>query len=71
MIAVVSHSDIIKLVLAHFLGMPLDLFQRIVISPASVSVVQLGYGRPFIVQMNDTSHYPPKPDPRDGDHGSV
>lgn len=57
MIAVVSHSDIIKMVLAHYLGMSLDLFQRIVISPASVSVVELRYGRPFVALMNDTSHY--------------
>ncbi len=56
MIAVVSHSDIIKMVLAHYLGMSLDLFQRIVISPASVSIVQLAYGRPFVALMNDTSH---------------
>jgi probable phosphomutase (TIGR03848 family) len=66
MIAVVSHSDIIKMVLAHFLGMPLDLFQRIVISPASLSVVQLGYGRPFVVQVNDISHHPPESAARTG-----
>ncbi|MBN2469833.1 MAG: MSMEG_4193 family putative phosphomutase [Anaerolineae bacterium] len=57
-IAVVSHSDIIKMVLAHYLGMPLDLFQRIVVSPASISVVQLGYGRPYVALVNDTSHCP-------------
>lgn len=57
-IAVVSHSDIIKMVLAHYLGMSLDLFQRIIVSPASVSVIHLGYGRPFVALMNDTSHYP-------------
>jgi probable phosphoglycerate mutase len=49
MIAVVSHSDIIKLVLAYYLGMTLDMFQRIVVSPASISAVQLGYGRPFVL----------------------
>lgn len=56
-VAVVSHSDIIKLILAHFLGMHLDLFQRIVVSPASLSVLELGHGRPFVALMNDTSHY--------------
>lgn len=65
MIAVVSHSDIIKMVLAHYLGVPLDLFQRIVVSPASLSIVQLQYGRPFVVQINDTSHNPPKSDKHD------
>jgi probable phosphomutase (TIGR03848 family) len=61
MFAVVSHSDIIKLILAYYLGMPLDLFQRIVISPASLSAVQLGYGRPFVALVNDTSHVPATP----------
>ncbi|MFC1959220.1 MSMEG_4193 family putative phosphomutase [Chloroflexota bacterium] len=60
MIAVVSHSDIIKMVMAHYLGVPLDLFQRIMVSPASLSIIQLQYGRPFVVQINDTSHNPPK-----------
>lgn len=62
MIAVVSHSDVIKMVLAHYLGVHLDLFQRIMVSPASLSIVQLGYGRPMVVQVNDTSHNPKKED---------
>lgn len=41
-IVCVSHADIIKAVLAHYLGMPLDLFQRLQIDPASLSVLQLG-----------------------------
>lgn len=60
-VAVVSHSDIIRLVLAHYLGVHLDTFQRLVISPASISVVQLNHLRPMVVQMNDTSHCPPPP----------
>lgn len=52
-VAVVSHSDVIKLVLAHFLGQPLDLFQRIVISTASVSVVDLPKeGGPVVGAIN-------------------
>ncbi len=35
--AAVSHCDVIKLVLSHFLGQPLDLFQRIHIAAASIS----------------------------------
>jgi broad specificity phosphatase PhoE len=38
-VAVISHSDVIKAVLAHFLGVPLDLFRRIEVSPASRSVL--------------------------------
>ena len=37
--AVVSHSDVLKAVLAHVLGMPVDLMQRMEIDPASRSVV--------------------------------
>lgn len=60
-VAVVSHADLIKMVLAHYLGMHLDNFQRIVISPASISIIQLGHSRPFIAVMNDTAHLkPPK-----------
>lgn len=55
-IAVVSHADIIKMVLAHFLGMHLDEFQRIVVSPASISMLSLGFGRPYVGTMNDMAH---------------
>ena len=56
MAAVVTHADLIKMVLAHYLGMHLDNFQRIVISPASISSLMLGYGRPYIATMNDMAH---------------
>ena len=56
MIALVCHADLIKLALAHYLGMHLDVFQRIVISPASISSLQLGHSRPFILGMNDIAH---------------
>ena len=55
-VAVVSHADIIKMVLAHYLGMHLDEFQRIVITPASISVLSLGFGRPYVGTMNDMAH---------------
>lgn len=55
-VAVVSHSDVIKLVMCHYLGMHIDLFQRIEIAPASLSIVWVGDGRPHIRLMNDTSH---------------
>lgn len=38
-IVAVSHADPIKALLAHVLGTPLDLFQRLVIAPASISAV--------------------------------
>ena len=56
MIALVFHADLIKMALAHYLGMHLDVFQRIVISPASISTLHLGHSRPFIFGMNDIVH---------------
>ncbi len=55
-VVIVSHADLIKMVVAHFLGMHLDNFQRIVISPASISGLSLGYARPYVGTVNDTAH---------------
>lgn len=54
LIVVVSHADLIKLVLAHYLGVHIDLFQRIAIAPASASVLALPTdGRVQVVRIND------------------
>lgn len=50
--AAVSHGDVIKSVLADALGMHLDLFQRIVVGPASISIVRYGPHRPEVVAVN-------------------
>lgn len=49
----VSHGDVIKSIVADALGMHLDLFQRIVVSPGSVCVVQYGEQRPTVLHVND------------------
>jgi probable phosphomutase (TIGR03848 family) len=49
-----SHGDIIKALLADALGLHLDLFQRIVVDPCSVSVVRYTETRPFVLRVNDT-----------------
>ncbi len=51
----VSHGDIIKSVLADAFGMHLDLFQRIGVGPASVSIVRYGEHRPEVVATNTES----------------
>ncbi|MBL8164329.1 MAG: MSMEG_4193 family putative phosphomutase [Anaerolineae bacterium] len=56
LVVVVSHADLIKMILAHYLGMHLDEFQRIVIAPASISSLMLGFGRPYVGTMNDIAH---------------
>lgn len=48
----VSHGDIIKAVLADALGMHLDLFQRIHVDPASVSIVRYTSTRPYVLASN-------------------
>jgi broad specificity phosphatase PhoE len=49
-----SHGDVIKAILADALGLHLDQFQRIVVDPASVSVVTYTDTRPFVVRVIDT-----------------
>ncbi|MFF2315967.1 MSMEG_4193 family putative phosphomutase [Arthrobacter sp. NPDC058097] len=51
-----SHADPIKAAVAHALGTPLDLFQRIVISPGSVSAISFSDGQePAVLMVNSTS----------------
>lgn len=52
-VAIVSHADTIKAIIAHYAGIHLDLFQRIVISPASVSVIWMGMWGPRLLRLND------------------
>jgi broad specificity phosphatase PhoE len=60
----VSHGDVIKAILADALAIHLDAFQRIVVDPASLSVVRYTPLRPFVVTMNtsggDLSHLKPQ-----------
>jgi probable phosphomutase (TIGR03848 family) len=51
----VSHGDVIKAILADALGSHLDTFQRIVVDPASLSVVRYTPMRPFVLTMNSGS----------------
>lgn len=51
-IVLVSHADPIKAALADALGVHLDLFQRIVVSPASVSAVLHTDGGPVVLAVN-------------------
>ena len=53
-VVVVSHADPIKAAIAHFTGVHLDLFQRIAVSPASVTVFELGQFGAMLLKCNDT-----------------
>lgn len=54
----VSHGDVIKALLADALGTPLDRFQRIVIDPGSLSIVQQTRRHPVVLRVNDTGSDP-------------
>ena len=66
-VAVCSHADVIKAVVAHYLGMHLDLFQRLVVGTASVTA--LGFGPvPYLLRLSDsgtTRDLDPPPERRD------
>ncbi|HWJ64430.1 MAG TPA: MSMEG_4193 family putative phosphomutase [Acidimicrobiales bacterium] len=53
-IVAVSHADPIKAAVAHALGTHLDLFQRIVVSPCSVSAILVSAGPPIVLAVNST-----------------
>ena len=48
----VSHGDLIKSILADALGTHLDLFQRIQVDPASISIIQYTADRPYVLGSN-------------------
>jgi probable phosphoglycerate mutase len=53
-VALFSHGDVVRAAVAYFAGVPLDLFQRIEIRPASVSSIRLSDGGVLILGVNDT-----------------
>jgi probable phosphomutase (TIGR03848 family) len=50
-----SHGDVIKSVVADALGMHLDLFQRIVVDPCSVTAIRYTGSRPYVIGLNETA----------------
>ena len=69
----VSHGDVIKAMLADALGTHLDLFQRIQVDPASVSIVRYTEARPYVLGTNtsagDLSWLTPPPPKTHGAQG--
>jgi len=53
-IVLVSHADPIKAAVAQAQGTHLDLFQRIVISPCSITPILYGAGAPIVLAVNST-----------------
>jgi probable phosphoglycerate mutase len=53
-IVCVAHADVIKLTIAYYIGLPLDLFQRLAVAPASISVLAFHGSMVKLVRLNDT-----------------
>jgi probable phosphomutase (TIGR03848 family) len=53
-VAIATHGDIVRLLLGHLCGIPMDLFQRLVVETASVSAVQMEGDVPRVMLVNDT-----------------
>jgi probable phosphoglycerate mutase len=51
---IISHGDVIKSILASALGMHLDEFQRIIVDPASVSIIEYSSVKPRVLLINDS-----------------
>lgn len=73
-IAVISHADPIRIAVAHYIGLPLDLFRRLSISPASVTILAFDplpqdpkLSMPRLLCLNDTAHLKPKSKGNGGD----
>jgi broad specificity phosphatase PhoE len=62
-VALVSHGDVIRSAVAYFLGIPIDLFLRFEISPASVSAVSIAEYGPWVTCVNHTGPLPNLPWP--------
>lgn len=54
LVVCVSHADPIKIAVTDALGVPLDLMQRTVISPCSITVVAYGHAAPSVLAVNST-----------------
>ncbi|MGD8819240.1 MAG: MSMEG_4193 family putative phosphomutase [Anaerolineae bacterium] len=67
-VVVVSHSDPIKMAVAHYTGVPLDLFQRLSISPASVTAFAFTRFGPRLLCLNHTVSLPSFEIEKEEDH---
>ncbi|MBW8009945.1 MAG: phosphoglycerate mutase [Chloroflexi bacterium] len=57
-IVCVGHSDMIKLAVAYYLGLPLDMFQRLLVQPGSISTVHITKTHTRLINLNNIPHAP-------------
>ncbi len=69
-IAMFSHADMIKLAVAYYIGMHIDLFQRLTINPCSLTALAFERMGPRLIAFNDTGsleHLRPRLEPQPAD----
>jgi broad specificity phosphatase PhoE len=54
-VALVSHGDVIRVALAHQLGVPIDFIMRFEIGPASISIIELHDHGPRVLCVNGSA----------------
>src|SRR5205085_602191 len=59
-IALVSHGDPLRALIAYCLGIPLDFLLRFEVDPASVSIISIGDDAPRVLCVNDRSATRPR-----------
>jgi broad specificity phosphatase PhoE len=52
-VALVSHADVIKMIVCHYLGLPIDAYDRFDIAPGSVSTISLRAYGALLLQLNE------------------
>lgn len=63
MFACFGHSDMIKLAAAYFIGLPLDLFQRLMVQPASITTLSITPDKgAFLINLNHIPYQLPTPE---------
>ncbi|MDB5375733.1 MAG: phosphoglycerate mutase protein [Rubritepida sp.] len=55
-VAVVTHAEIVRTAVLHVLGLPLQAYDRLEISPASITTLCLWLGGGRLLGLNDVSH---------------
>ena len=58
LVAVVSHGDVLRSLIAHCIGMDPDRIHRIEVAPASVSILQTQNGELRLLLLNSTEGWP-------------
>jgi probable phosphomutase (TIGR03848 family) len=59
-ICCVSHADVIRVIAAHYLGLHIDLFQRLIVFPGSITVIVIDDDGPKVLTVNATPAAMPK-----------